>query len=300
MFYFDGQRESEAMARTIDLSRKCVSEPGKISPKVGAAYLDENGILISEAYRGEDGVGDHAEFILLEKKLKDVDVSQGTLLTTLEPCTIRSENKTPCCSRIIERGVKTVYIGTLDPNSTIRGDGELQLQEAGIEVRRYNQGMADEIRKICADFWHKYRLPKNVIPEPDLKDLKGPNGYSLGYMGDGDLVEWIPDEEIEGEFFPMIVRRSDSQIHDLYNELWDKVWWNRHMYWRGQIESGESRLTANEHPIMERAMAAAKRIEDRFGIENLGWNDVDWGILQGKMSALAWVMGSEWDGSMDT
>ena len=48
--------------------------------------------------------------------------------------------------------------------------------------------------------------------------------------------------------------------------------------------------------VWERALAAAKRTEDEVGVENLGpWDDFEWGMLNGKLSALRWVMGDDWD-----
>jgi len=44
------------MLRAIELSRKCQSEAGKISPKVGAVIARE-GIIIGEAFRGEQAPG---------------------------------------------------------------------------------------------------------------------------------------------------------------------------------------------------------------------------------------------------
>ncbi len=134
-------------------------------PKVGAVVVKDNR-EISVGYRGERGLGTHAEFVALEGKLKGQSIAGATVYTTLEPCTKRGADKTPCAQRLFERQVAKVVIGILDPNKDIRGKGEWYLQEHGIHVGRFDPDLVKEIRELNRTFINYQSEPGIIIDGP--------------------------------------------------------------------------------------------------------------------------------------
>src|SRR5262245_22514307 len=93
------------MQMAIELATRGKSTPDGKDPFVGAVVV-KNGQLLASAYRGETKEGRHAEYVVLEKKLRRKDLIGATIYTTLEPCTTRGPEKIPCADRIASRGIE--------------------------------------------------------------------------------------------------------------------------------------------------------------------------------------------------
>ena len=102
--------------------------------------------------------------------------------------------------------------------------------------------------------------------------------------------------ELEFEEYAEVPRPTD-EIVELIGELIDKVWYNRHLFFRQQVREG--RETCNPE-IMAGAIKSAKKMEKKYGRKNLGpYSDFDWGMMNGKLSALRWVLGEDWETTLD-
>lgn len=144
------------------------------------------------------------------------------------------------------------------------------------------------------------RRSKSQTIDPVPENEFGPNGHRISYTEAGDKVEWIPDDENPGEFWPMILRRGDTAILEAEQEFFDVIWYDRKLVMIENLKSGKETIDPEIQKGMRQAMRA---VEKKYGgkkkLRSYYNDDFGWGMLNGKLSALRWVMGDEWD-NLDT
>ena len=164
------------------------------NPLVGCVVV-KDGEIIAEGYHEKYGEF-HAERNALTHCLSDV--KDASLYVTLEPCC--HYGKTPPCTEIIiEKGIKKVFVGILDPNPLVAGKGVKILQDAGIEVE---VGLCkDEIRELNKVFL-KYITTKR--PYVIMKTAMTLDGKIAAFTGDS---KWVTNNE------------SRKLVHELRSEM---------------------------------------------------------------------------------
>jgi diaminohydroxyphosphoribosylaminopyrimidine deaminase / 5-amino-6-(5-phosphoribosylamino)uracil reductase len=116
------------MLEAVALAKKAWGQTSP-NPLVGAVIV-KDGIIIGRGYHHCAGEA-HAEV----NALKDAgnDAGGADIYVTLEPCSTTGRTP-PCTAAIINAKIKTVYIGSVDPNPAHSGKAVKLLQDAGIRV----------------------------------------------------------------------------------------------------------------------------------------------------------------------
>ncbi len=101
------------------------------NPLVGSVIVHENKI-IGEGWHYKAGQS-HAEVNAIKSVENKELLKTATIYVSLEPCSHFGKTP-PCADLIIEKGIKKVVVGGLDPNPKVAGRGIKKLTEAGGEV----------------------------------------------------------------------------------------------------------------------------------------------------------------------
>ncbi|HYT41335.1 MAG TPA: HNH endonuclease [Methylomirabilota bacterium] len=139
------------------------------------------------------------------------------------------------------------------------------------------------------DLWYEI-CEKRYASDPDrLNEIKRLLQNTVSYEDFQTFKEELLSHMVQGLETP----RNEEEILAALDELFDKVWYNRHQVHRSKVISGQKEINAE---IWKQAQKAARKIEKRYGKAALGpRDDFEWGMINGKLSALRWVLGDEWD-----
>ncbi len=87
--------------------------------------------------------------------------------------------------------------------------------------------------------------------------------------------------------------RNVNQLLKAEHELFEKIWYDRHQLLRQLKAEGKEKV---DEEVWKGARRAAAKVEKKYGKKNLGpYDKFDWGMINGKLSALRWVLGDDWD-----
>jgi len=168
------------MKRALQLARRGV---GKVSPNpmVGAVIV-RAGRIVAEGFHREFGA-DHAEIEALKRV--SGGVRGATIYVNLEPCCHWGKTP-PCVDALIERRIKRVVIGTLDPHRQVNGKGVQILRGHGINV--VVGVLEKEARELNEVYFHYTRTK---LPFVTIKYAQTLDGKIATSRGDS---RWISSE----------------------------------------------------------------------------------------------------------
>ena len=156
------------MSRCISLARLGA---GNVStnPMVGAVVVHK-GKIIGEGYHRKCG-GPHAEVNAINSVKDPALLPESEIYVSLEPCAHFGKTP-PCADLIIEKKIKKVYVGCLDPFSKVDGKGIQKLRAAGVEV------VVGVLEKECQELNRRFFTSVNLKrPYVILKWAQSIDGY---------------------------------------------------------------------------------------------------------------------------
>ena len=206
------------MEKAVEVMRLSVPEyraDDSPSPLVGAVLVRPDGSIESAA-RGELRDGNHAEFILLERKCVDERLDGCVLFTTLEPCLNRDHPKRGCARHIVSARIKEVYVGIEDDNPAVAGKGIEHLRRRGVTIHMFDRDLQQIILDENQTFFEWARKRKAIVEEAPIKLSKyedplpavGMNDLSTAALDFYRVKAGIPSEVGSADFDRLLLQQG--------------------------------------------------------------------------------------------
>lgn len=169
------------MQMALDMAKTAMGYTSP-NPMVGCVVV-KGGVVISKACHERYGEY-HAERNALLRCQEDT--AGAELYVTLEPCCHQGKTP-PCTDIIIEKGIKKVYVGSLDSNPLVAGKGLTILRNYGIKVE---SGILEaECKKLNEIFFHYIQHKTPFVAAKYAMTL---DGKIAAYTGDS---KWVTGEQ---------------------------------------------------------------------------------------------------------
>ncbi|KAJ2734180.1 hypothetical protein IW152_002519 [Coemansia sp. BCRC 34962] len=139
-------RDVELMKMAIDAGKKCTSVDTAYN--VGAVIVSgDKKRVLGTGYSRQHPGNTHAEECTLLAIPDPRDLPSSVMYTTMEPCSRRLSGNKPCVARILESGIRRVYVGVKEPPNFVQCTGAEELAQKGVAVV-YIVELESECRKL--------------------------------------------------------------------------------------------------------------------------------------------------------
>lgn len=211
-------------------------------------------------------------------------------------------------ARAADRGITK----TAPFHRQINGIGDAIIIETYIDALAQRRG--DDVLAFVTHNVHDFsqKGADTRLPHPDLAKLF--DGVHSRYSTNlGSLLNEYARDLIEETTFDREYHqesRTLSELLEAEDKLTTQIWYGRKWGIIDAVDSGRRKQvpravwvasTAEERrgmivdEIWDGMIAAMKSAEEQYPEELGPWTDFEWGLLSGKLSAIRWVLGYEWD-----
>lgn len=184
-------------------------------------------------------------------------------------------------------------------------DGSKHLETWFIECKHQKRGVPPEkLQGVLA--WANAERPHTALviasnflsnPAKDyLRDYEQNNHppFRIKYWERPQLNRMTLDKREFLERFMVGGTRTQAEIQAAEQEFFDRVWHERHFVFMARVKAGE---VATAPEVVRLATEAAERVRASYPSGEIRpvKDDFEWGMWNGKLSALRWVLGDDWD-----